>query len=232
MLDLAKIRAITLDLDDTLWPIWPVIERAEGALASWLRIHAPRTARVFSDTSQRFRLREHVVKTRPDIGHDMSALRLEVIRQALQNSAEDTALAAPAFEVFFEARMKVDLFDDAVPALEFLAKRFPLVALSNGNADVNRVGIGHFFHGSVSAHQFGIGKPDPRIFHAAAQSAQCASDEVLHIGDDLALDVQGALAAGMQAVWLNRNDQPLPLGARPQLTVSSLAQVVEVLRRE
>jgi FMN phosphatase YigB (HAD superfamily) len=39
------------------------------------------------------------------------------------------------------------LFDDALPALEFLASRYPLVSLSNGNADVNARGIGHFFQG-------------------------------------------------------------------------------------
>ena len=74
MLDILKIKAVTIDLDDTLWPIWPVIERAEGALASWLLQHAPATAPMFADVPARLRLREHVVQTRPDIGHDMSAL--------------------------------------------------------------------------------------------------------------------------------------------------------------
>ncbi len=231
MLDISKIRAITLDLDDTLWPIWPVIERAEDALATWLRRHAPATAPMFADAAERLRLREHVVSTRPDIGHNMSALRLEVIRQALARCGDDTALADAAFEVFFDARMKVDLYDDALPALAFLAARVPLVALSNGNADVHRVGIGHFFHSSLSAHEFGVGKPDPRIFHAAAQSAGYGAQEILHIGDDAALDVQGALAVGMQTVWVNRKQEAWPHADRPQLTVSSLAQVVEVFQR-
>jgi FMN hydrolase / 5-amino-6-(5-phospho-D-ribitylamino)uracil phosphatase len=230
MLDISKIKAITLDLDDTLWPIWPVIERAEDALGGWLRTHAPATAQIFADAPARLRLREQVVAARPDLGHNMSALRLEVIRQALASCGEDTGLAPAAFDVFFDARMKVDLFDDALPALEFLAARFPLVAVSNGNADVHRVGIGHFFHSSVSAHEFGVGKPDPRIFHAAAQSAGYAASEVLHIGDDTALDVQGALAVGMQTVWVNRQGGEWPHDGRPHLTVSTLAQVVELWR--
>ena len=231
MLDISKIKAVTLDLDDTLWPIWPVIERAEEALAIWLRSHAPATAQIFADVPERLRLREQVVATRPDLGHNMSALRLEVIRHALARCGEDLALAEAAFGVFFDARMQVDLYDDALPALEFLAARFPLVALSNGNADVHRVGIGRFFHSSVSAHEFGVGKPDPRIFHAAAQSAGYAAGEVLHIGDDSALDVQGALAVGMQTVWVNRKGEDWPHAGRPHLTVSSLAQVIEVLQR-
>ena len=39
-----RVRAITLDLDDTLWPIWPTIARAEGALQQWLADNAPATA--------------------------------------------------------------------------------------------------------------------------------------------------------------------------------------------
>ena len=44
MLDLSKIQAITLDLDDTLWPVWPTIQHAEQTLHDWLLVHAPQTA--------------------------------------------------------------------------------------------------------------------------------------------------------------------------------------------
>ena len=239
MLDITKIKAVTIDLDDTLWPIWPVIERAEGTLAAWLRQHAPATAQWFSDARARLTLREQVVASRPDIGHDMSALRLEMIRRAMSHCGDDPVLAKAAFEVFFEARMQVDLFADAVPTLQFLAARYPVVALSNGNADVHRVGIGRYFHSSVSAHEFGVGKPDPRIFHAAASSAGFTAQEVLHIGDDVALDVAGALAVGMQTAWVNRAghgnsapgaDQVWPHDGRPHLTLTSLDQLVTVLQ--
>ena len=49
MLDTTRIQAITLDLDDTLWPIWPTIQRAEQALAAWLAERAPGAAAVFAD---------------------------------------------------------------------------------------------------------------------------------------------------------------------------------------
>ena len=235
MLDISKIRAVTLDLDDTLWPIWPTIERAEKALIAWLHGRAPVTAAVFANPLARLRLREQVVRARPDLGHDMSALRREVIRQGLHESNEDTRLAQGAFEVFFEHRMKVELFADALSSLAFLAQRFPVVALSNGNADVGRVGIGAHFHASLSAHEFGVGKPDPRIFHAAASAAGVQAHEVLHIGDDAALDVIGGLNAGMQTVWVNRanHDWPhaLQQGAAPHVTVADLGQLCALLVR-
>ena len=77
MLDISKVRAITLDLDDTLWPIWPTIERAEAALAAWLTQRAPVAAGVFANPKTRVAMREEIVKSRPDLSHDMSALRRE-----------------------------------------------------------------------------------------------------------------------------------------------------------
>ena len=230
MLNISKIKAITLDLDDTLWPIWPTIERAEQALTSWLGSRAPGAAAVFADPAARLALRKHVVSLQPDLGHDLSAIRRESIRLALHRAEEDTTLAEPAFEVFFDERMRVDLFDDARPALAFLAARFPIVALSNGNADVGRVGLGEFFTESVSAQAFGVAKPDPRIFHAAARAAGVDSQAVLHIGDDAALDVLGALGAGMQTVWVNRESHPWAHDEKPHLSVATLNALCTLLQ--
>ncbi len=229
MLDISKIRAITLDLDDTLWPIWPTIARAEEQLQAWLQTCAPATAALVADAQVRRALREEVELQWPALTHDLSAMRRESIRLALQRAGDDTALAEPAFEVFFAARMQVTLFDDAVPALAQLAARFPIVAVSNGNADVHRVGIGHFFAASVSARDVGVGKPDPRIFHAAAQVLELAPDAVLHVGDDAALDVLGALGAGMQTVWVNRTGQAWSHDLHPHTTVATMTELCALL---
>lgn len=229
MLDLEKIKAVTLDLDDTLWPIWPTIERAEKALYDWLATHAPMTAALFSSPPALREIREHMGQNRPDLRHDMSALRRESIRLALYRAAEDPLLAEPAFEVFFEARQQVTLYDDALPALEFLAARYPLVSLSNGNADVHRVGLGRFFRAAISAREFGVGKPDPRIFLAAAGAVEVQPDEILHIGDDATLDALGAMNAGMQAAWLNRSDTLWPHEQEPQVTLTSLVELQELM---
>lgn len=230
MLDFARIKAITLDLDDTLWPVWPTIERAERALQTWLQTHAPATAAQAADGTARHVFRAELERDHPHMQHDMTWLRREVIRRALQQAGDDTALAEPAFEVFFAERQRVDFYADALPALDRLSRRFPLVALSNGNADVHLVGIGHHFHDKVCARQVGVGKPDPRIFQVAAERAGVAPHEVLHIGDDAALDVLGALGVGMQTVWVNRagHDWSHPT-QRPHLTVTDLRTVCDLL---
>jgi putative hydrolase of the HAD superfamily len=223
MFDISRVRAITLDLDDTLWPVWPTIARAEQALSDWLAQHAPATADLASDPEVKKAVRAEINARRADQAHDMSFLRLEAIRAMLVQAGDPGHLAEPAFEVFFAERQRVDLFADALPALAFWSQRYPVVALSNGNADVHRVGIGQYFHASVSAKSMGVAKPDLRIFLAAAEAAGVAPLEVLHIGDDAHADCVGGLAAGMQVAWLNREGHEWTHGeTRPHLEVSNL----------
>lgn len=199
----APPRAITLDLDDTLWPVGPTLEHAERVLGAWLGEHAPRTA-ARTDAGVRAAIRRAVLADHPDRAHDMSFLRREGLRRAMRDAGDDPALADDAFATFLAARQQVTLFDDVLPVLARWAARVPLVAVSNGNADVGRVGLGRFFAGAVAAHEVGCAKPDPRVFHAACRIAGVAPHEVLHVGDDPELDVAGAHRAGLRAAWLRR----------------------------
>ena len=229
MLDISAVRAICLDLDDTLWPVWPTIARAELALQGWLKLRAPGAAALVADSQARAALRQQVMDAHPALHHDLSHQRQALIRLALHQCGEDTAHAPEAFEVFFAERNRVDFYDDALPALAQLAARFPLLAVSNGNADLARVGVDHLFAGSVSARDAGVAKPDGRIFAAAASRLDLAPEQVLHVGDDPALDVLGALAAGMQAVWVNRDGKPWAHEAKPHATVSHLGELCAML---
>ena len=230
MLNVPKIKAISFDLDDTLWPIWPTIERAEKALHDWLGFHAPMAAAMFASAGALREIRNEIGDSRPDLKSDLSALRRESIRLALVRAGENPALAEPAFDVFFDERQRVTFYDDALASLDFLAERFPLVSVSNGNADVHRVGLGRYFQASISAREFGVGKPDPRIFLAAVGALDLQPDQVLHVGDDATLDGLGALNAGMQSVWLNRSDHLWPHEATPHLTVAGLDEICALFR--
>ena len=229
MLNLKIIKAITLDLDDTLWPVWPAIERAEKALENWLHQHAPMAAALFADASVRHEIRSEIVRTRPELSHNLSAVRREAICTALHRTNENPLLADAAFEVFYAERNRVNLFDDAILALEFLSARYPVVALSNGNADIERIGIKPYFRANISAQAFGVGKPDARIFHAAAGAVDVCPTNVLHIGDDAGLDVLGALNAGMQTAWLNRDESAWNHAESPHVSVTSLRQLCDYI---
>lgn len=196
----SNIRAITLDLDDTLWPIAPVIQRAEQGLQDWLTQHAPATAALSVEKKQALRRAVHA--QHPDRLHDLSFLRREAIRACLVEAGDSPHLAEPAFEVFYALRLQVHFHPGKLEALARLAHRYRLVALSNGNADIFQTQAAPFFYAAVRAHEFGVAKPDPRIFHAAAQAAEVAPSEVLHVGDDSHHDVEGARGAGIAAVWI------------------------------
>jgi FMN hydrolase / 5-amino-6-(5-phospho-D-ribitylamino)uracil phosphatase len=198
-----QIKAITLDLDDTLWPIAPAIYRAELALHAWLTVHAPKTAQAFDVAALRAK-RDEVAVERPDIAHDFTQVRHESLRLALLESGDDPDLSREAFEVFFAARHELELYPEVEDAIRRLASRYPLMALSNGNADIARTILGPWFSGAISAREFGVGKPDPRIFREACRRLGLEPVQVLHVGDDLELDVLGARNAGLHTFWLRR----------------------------
>jgi FMN hydrolase / 5-amino-6-(5-phospho-D-ribitylamino)uracil phosphatase len=202
---LQQVTALTLDLDDTLWPVRPALVAAEKVLADWLRANAPATA-LNTPPPAMLALRAEVAAEHPQWAHDLTAIRLETIRRALRKHGDDPALAELAFDVYFEARHAVTLYDDVLPGLERLASRYRLVAVSNGNAELHRIGLERLFCGSVSARLHGVAKPHPSIFQAACAAASAAPHHVLHLGDDLDTDVSGALAAGLHAGWICRPD--------------------------
>jgi HAD superfamily hydrolase (TIGR01549 family) len=222
------LRAITLDLDDTLWPVWPAIERAETAVQEWLLVNAPRTARAFPLERMR-ELRARVASESPHLAHDFSEQRRLSLLHALQSSGDDAGLAEAAFEVFFAARNQVDLFADSLPGLRRLAARLPLAGLTNGNACIHRTGLSTHLRFCLGAREHGAAKPDPGIFLAACERLGHAPGEVLHVGDDPELDVLGARAAGLRTAWINRRDETWRHAERPDLEIQSLEQLADWL---
>ena len=219
------MKVISFDLDDTLWPVGPVIEAAELELLAWLQRSHPEASRGHSVESLRT-LRERVAQDSPARAHDLTWLRRESLARLFAAAGASPAHADPALEVFLVARNRVSLYPDARPALESLKGRYRLFALSNGNADLQRCGLADLFDGHVTARSAGVAKPDPRIFRHMLEAAGVGADEVLHIGDDPHADVDGARRAGLQAVWLNRDAKAWPghLAAPPR-TVTTLADL-------
>lgn len=223
------VRAITLDLDDTLWPIAPVVLRAETVLGQWLRRHAPRTAERFPLEAMRA-LRDEVAREHPHLAHDFTRQRMISLERMLAAAGDDVALAQPAFEAFFAARCDVVHYDDTVDALDRLAARVPLAALSNGNADLVRIGLMDRFAFQLGAREHGAAKPDPSIFHAACARLDVPPAHVLHVGDDIEMDVVGAHRAGLRSCWINRDGRTWPHAAlRPDLEFTDLAALADWL---
>ncbi|WP_229507786.1 HAD family hydrolase [Massilia sp. Dwa41.01b] len=191
-------KAVLFDLDDTLWPIAPVIVQAEQTLFAWLATHAPRVAQRFSIDSLR-QARLELLARRPEFQLDLGALRRAGLVAAFEQAGEDASKVELAMAVFFAARNAVIPYDDVLPGLLRLKGRVLLGSITNGNADLQTIGLAHHFQASVSAPQFGRAKPDPAIF-GRLRAPGVAPGEAVYVGDDLLLDVEGAGRAGMRAV--------------------------------
>lgn len=221
-----RLHALSLDLDDTLWPVAPAIENAERQLDQWLHRRYPRIASAFPVPAMR-RLREKIADDRPDLAHDFSAQRRLSLAAAFAACGESTHGVDAAFDVYFEARNQVELYPDAAQALERLARQLPLIGLTNGNADLGRIGIDRHFRFCLSAREAGCAKPARRIFHAACRRLGVPPETVLHVGDDPALDVAGARAAGLRSAWINRDNLRWEHGPAPDLEFTDLTALAD-----
>jgi 2-haloalkanoic acid dehalogenase type II len=205
-----SVRLITVDLDDTLWACSPVIRRAEQVLYAWLERHYPTITQRYNLDELRGR-RMATMREDATFRTDLGRLRRESLRRlAGEFGYPEQVLVEDAYEVFIEARHEVELFEDVLPALERLSRRFVLGALTNGNASVHRLGMGHLFTVAVTAADVGAAKPDPAMFDYACRAAGMAPSQGVHVGDDPDYDVRGAREAGMRTVWINRFDRDWP----------------------
>jgi putative hydrolase of the HAD superfamily len=216
---------LSFDLDDTLWAVEPVMLAAEAAMLAWLRQHHP-LAMHGQDRESLRAIRARVAQQFPERSHDMTFLRHRALAEMFSAAGHSAAHADEAFEVFFAARNRVKLYDEVEGSLERLSARYRLFAVSNGNADLKRCGIAHWFEGHVTAISAGAAKPDIRIFTRLLDEARVDASQVLHIGDDPHLDVAGATRAGMQAAWINRDAKSWPAQlSPPPRTILSLEEI-------
>jgi putative hydrolase of the HAD superfamily len=197
------VLAITLDLDDTLWPFAPIGARIDQVLYEWMLQHSPATAAMYPVEAMR-ELRERSFRDHPQLHHDLSALRRLTLAEALEKSGADPTLLEAAYEAFYAARNQVECYPDAIDALARIAARVPVAALSNGNADLQRIGLAHHFAFQLGSREHGAAKPAASIFHAACERLGVAPGHVLHVGDHAEMDVVGAMQAGLRGCWINR----------------------------
>jgi len=224
-----NIRAITLDLDDTLWEIHPVIRRAEKRLYEWLGENFPRITQMYAPSDLR-EIRSQIVIEFADRAHDLTFLRHTVLGRIGVAAGYGTDFIDDAFNVFDEVRNDVDIFPEVIPALEALGERFRLIAVTNGNANLESIGIRHLFDDVVTAAMVGAAKPAPAVFDMAVRVGGASKQETLHVGDHPLYDVDGARAAGLRTAWVNRTASSWPDDfAAPEIEVTHVGELPELL---
>ncbi len=226
------MKALIFDLDDTLWPIAPVIMAAEAKLHEWMAQETPAVVERYSIEDLRLR-RQALVATDARFSYDLWALRHTLLAQVFGELGVDVNKVDHAMHVFACERSRVTMFSDVLPALNQLRERFVLASISNGFADLQAIGLDQHFSVSLAAHQFGCAKPDSRIFLAMLTHLKLEPEECMYVGDDLRNDVQGAQQVGMRAAWVNRQGIVLEntphVGIKPDLEVRDLRELIDAL---
>ncbi|MGW5424189.1 HAD family hydrolase [Streptomyces sp. NPDC003943] len=124
-----------------------------------------------------------------------------------------------------------ELFPDAVPVLDLLARDYRHGVLSNSSIHaqdpkLRALGVRDRFEAVLCAAELGVAKPAAEAFHAACTALGLPPDQVAYVGDQPDTDARGAVEAGLLGVWLDRADT----GGRPELTrITDLHQLPGVL---
>lgn len=228
-----EIRALTFDLDNTLWETDVSILRAEDAMARHLRTLTPTEwmAEFTLDTFQA--VRKEVVKERPQIAHNLTTIRKETLKRWFENRGATDAvaedLANEGFQVFYEERQNVTPYPGTVETLKQLSEAFKLAAITNGNADLMAMQVGKYFQFSLQSQHFPEPKPAPFMFEEALKRLKVDPHECMHVGDDIEHDVMGAREVGMKTVWFNMHSHSPEGDTLADYVITDLRELLHLL---
>jgi len=215
------IRLVTFDLDNTLWQVDAVIRRAEKEMRNWIQPHVPNYAS-YMNPENVASLRTRVMEENPRTRHDVSTLRIHMMRLAFEqcglSQTEADTKAREAFDVFIQWRNTITFYDGAQDTLNALSQRYQLAALTNGNADIQKLGLGRYFSFAISAADVGSSKPGPEMFLEALRRAKVSPKQAAHVGDNPIDDIEGANRVGIHSVWVNFEGKTDKVPARATVT--------------
>jgi len=228
---LKNIRAVSFDLDDTLWDCAPAILHAEETLLAWLAQHHPQlVANHTQDTLSE--LRASIYDTHPHLVTDVTMMRKAMLKLLFEQNENAEQLAEQAFAVFFKARSEVTLYEGTHEMLGALQSDYKVAAITNGNASLQLIGLADYFDDIQSASLTNPPKPASNMFAACCTNLGIAAHELLHVGDNPQADVVGGHNAGVKTVWFNRADASWPEGlSRADFEVKSLPELQQLLAR-
>ncbi|KOC88651.1 5-amino-6-(5-phospho-D-ribitylamino)uracil phosphatase YigB [Winslowiella iniecta] len=232
---LRPIKAITFDLDDTLYDNYEVIRRTQQESHAFLQAYHPGLNNFTQQAYQT--LRDELRQQEPEIYHDVSEWRRRAVERAMLNVGLTTAEAdkgsREVMTNFAHWRSQIDVPEETHLTLAALAERFPLVAVTNGNAEPHLFGLDGYFKFILRAGPHGRAKPYHDMYHLAAEKLAIPLENILHVGDDLTTDVAGAVRCGMQACWINLRQGNLMKIADsrllPHLEISQLASLTALI---
>jgi putative hydrolase of the HAD superfamily len=230
-------KAVLLDLDDT------IIDDSGGVEAAWTLACVEAAAEHRGLDAEKLRSAVFQVRDwywldpeRARAGrHDLRAASASIVEQALAGlGLRHASLAARVANRYRDLREETaGLLPGAVEALDRLrGMGLRLALLTNGSAAGQRAKIDRFqltarFDFICIEGEFGFGKPDERVYHAALEALDCRPAAAWMAGDNLEWDVGAPMRLGMYGIWVDRLHTGLPEGdgVRPDRIVHSIAEL-------
>ncbi len=224
----AEIQVLSFDLDDTLWDCPPVIEVAEAKLFDWFKANAPKAV-VGNYKDNMLRYRAEVVESHPEYACDMSLLRHKMIERCLVEAGYSAQLTEAAYDLFYQARSDVILYQGTHGVLDALGQRYKMAVITNGNADLSMIGLADKFHHYQRASIDNAPKPHAQMFEACLAEFDVPPSALAHIGDNVRTDVGGGQAIGAKTIWYNQAQAPWPQDQpKADAEVRSLQELLEL----
>lgn len=217
-------RAVLFDLDNTLY-------NREAAFGRWADAYLRDTLRL-TDPDEAARVRALIRDMDAD-GYGSKAAIFARLHALYPTLPGDPARSVDIFFDEFLAHITPEAETETL--LDTLQNAgLPFGVITNGSArqwrKIEGLGLARRTDCLFVSETFGGKKPAPAIFHAAAAHLGVPPAEILFVGDNPAVDVRGAQAAGMKAAWLHRG-QPWPegLAGQPDFVIGSLEELAGIL---
>lgn len=226
------IKLITFDLDNTLWEIDPVIIEAEKAMRNWVREHVPEAVALL-EMDQLKGTYKRILEHSPEIRHHPTNMRKKILYDVFSRAQLEhnhaLEMTEKAFAVFYKGRNQITLFHQAEKILQSLSKQYPLIALTNGNANLEMIGIERYFQAHFSSETEGHSKPHRAMFHRALNTMGVKPEQTIHIGDHPQEDIEAARTLGFHTIWFNQDQRLPPNSCQPSVEIHSLDNLLDAV---
>lgn len=246
---IGAIRAISFDLDDTLYSNKQVMLNTMQAMQCYfndrfnalfsnnnvlkhLTIQAEARNIVIGSTDFWLPYAKQVLTKEPLLNNDVTAMRQETYTLGFKQLGLSTLNAQheaeQAMAHFSAHRNKVNVPKNIHQLLSNLKKRYQLIAISNGNVCTNTIGLADYFDYIFHAEKGLKQKPNGDLFQLACHKLQLKPTQILHVGDCGYADILGAQRAGFHSAWLNCYDVGKPIHTLPDIELNQVTDLAKL----
>jgi putative hydrolase of the HAD superfamily len=230
---IGTISVLSFDLDDTLYNNHPIIKAALKAQASYLADIEPWQAQGPDYWSH---CRDEVAKFHPHLMDDVTTWRQAALQHGMSKlgftETQAEQYAHEAYAAFSHARSNITVEQPVLDLLKALRTKYRLIAITNGNVEVEKFNLAGEFDLVLKAGPDGAAKPHRALFDKAANSLNVDNLEILHIGDSLDSDVQGANHAGCHSVWLNNQSCQYAYKGLPHIEINNIYELYQLVEQK